>query len=308
MEVIKNYVDTMFVNLPQTEELLAIKEDILLNMVEKYQELLAEGKPENEAIGTVIAEFGSIEELLETFDIDMECVTKDRNLSLNTLTKQKIMNYLITRKYSGLMIAAGVITILIGISGFIPLANRDSLNMGFLLLFLGIISGIVLFIIAGMKLSKYDEMKKGFILKSTDRELLQQAKEDYYRSFMLSIVVGVIFSVGSLIPVVLMQSSGMPEDIAVSFLLIFVAIGCFFFIYAGNIQGSYTFLLENGFDEFASEKGISRKQYLKRFESLYWVIILTIFFVWGFMFGGWYICWIVFPIGGVLSNVIENKE
>lgn len=309
MDIIKNYVDTMFVNIPQTEELLAIKEDILLNMVEKFQELIAEGKPENEAIGTVIAEFGSIDELLETLEIEREevVIDKEDQPEVKLISDSVISDYLTTKKYSGLMVASGVASILVGISLFISFINMASLLLGWLFLFLGIISGVTLFILAGIRLSKFSYLENGFILKNNDRELLIQAKEDYRRSFALSIVIGVALCISSVIPGILTQIIQMPDYIAFSMLLIFVAIGCFFFIYSGNIQGSYTFLLENGFNEDISKKEISRRKYIKRFESLYWVIILTIFFVWGFIFNGWYICWIVFPIGGVLSNFIEDK-
>lgn len=63
MEHIKNYLDAMFASLPQTPEAAAMKQGILENMEEKYQSLLREGKNEHEALGLVISQFGSIEEL-----------------------------------------------------------------------------------------------------------------------------------------------------------------------------------------------------------------------------------------------------
>ena len=63
METIKNYLETMFKNLPQTEKVLKAKSELLQMMEDKYTELVNQGKSENEAIGTVIAEFGNLEEL-----------------------------------------------------------------------------------------------------------------------------------------------------------------------------------------------------------------------------------------------------
>ena len=54
METIKIYLENMFKTLPNTAELRKLKGEILGNMEEKYQELKAEGKTENEAIGIVI--------------------------------------------------------------------------------------------------------------------------------------------------------------------------------------------------------------------------------------------------------------
>ena len=54
METIKNYLENMFSGLPRTDEMTKLKNDIYENMNDKYQELKAEGKSENEAIGIVI--------------------------------------------------------------------------------------------------------------------------------------------------------------------------------------------------------------------------------------------------------------
>lgn len=69
METISNYLDNMFINLPQTPEVLRAKEDLMEMMEDKYNELLSEGKMQNEAIGIVISEFGNIQELIEELGI-----------------------------------------------------------------------------------------------------------------------------------------------------------------------------------------------------------------------------------------------
>ena len=46
-----------------------LKEEILSNMEEKYRELKKQGHSENEAIGTVISEFGNIDELVRELGI-----------------------------------------------------------------------------------------------------------------------------------------------------------------------------------------------------------------------------------------------
>ncbi|MCL2077374.1 MAG: permease prefix domain 1-containing protein [Oscillospiraceae bacterium] len=65
MEVIKTYLETMFSALPQTAESFRFKNELLINMEEKYNEFKAAGKSENEAVGTVISEFGNIDEIAE---------------------------------------------------------------------------------------------------------------------------------------------------------------------------------------------------------------------------------------------------
>ena len=64
MEAIRNYVEALFAALPQREDILRLKADMLANLEDKFNALLAEGKSEAEATGVVIASIGSTEDLL----------------------------------------------------------------------------------------------------------------------------------------------------------------------------------------------------------------------------------------------------
>ncbi|MDD3921306.1 MAG: permease prefix domain 1-containing protein [Eubacteriales bacterium] len=66
METLKNYIETMFTTLPNTEQARKLKEEMLANMEERYQDLMAEGKTEAEAVGIIISSFGTVEELRAT--------------------------------------------------------------------------------------------------------------------------------------------------------------------------------------------------------------------------------------------------
>ena len=70
MDIIMNYIDSMFAGVPVTDETRRLREDITANMCDKFEELTKEGKSVNEAIGTVIAEFGSIDEVLSEMGVE----------------------------------------------------------------------------------------------------------------------------------------------------------------------------------------------------------------------------------------------
>ena len=69
MEILREYLDTMFTGLPETEETKKAKEELFQMMEDKYNELTGMGVPKNEAIGTVISEFGNVDELKESLGI-----------------------------------------------------------------------------------------------------------------------------------------------------------------------------------------------------------------------------------------------
>ncbi len=64
METIRDYLNNMFSKYPSTPEILRAKNELGQMMEDKYNELIAEGKNKNEAIGTVISEFGDVNELI----------------------------------------------------------------------------------------------------------------------------------------------------------------------------------------------------------------------------------------------------
>jgi hypothetical protein len=70
METIRNYLDTMFAGLPDTPEVRRAYEELAAMMEDKYTEMIAEGHSENETVGTVISEFGNLEELAQTLGIE----------------------------------------------------------------------------------------------------------------------------------------------------------------------------------------------------------------------------------------------
>ncbi len=64
MDAIFSYLDNMFAHLPKTEEVKRAKSELGGQMMEdKYNQLRAEGRSDNEAVGQVISEFGNLSEL-----------------------------------------------------------------------------------------------------------------------------------------------------------------------------------------------------------------------------------------------------
>ena len=76
METIRNYLNAMFAGLPDTPEVRRAYEELAAMMEDKYTELIEEGRSENEAIGTVIAEFGNLEELAQDLGIE-DCLNRN---------------------------------------------------------------------------------------------------------------------------------------------------------------------------------------------------------------------------------------
>lgn len=90
MEKIITYVNNVFSSCPHTEEAARIKMQFIDTLIEKYQALIAEGKNEHEAFGTVIAGFGDIEEIKKTLQPNASSEQTVPPSPQNTDTKQPL--------------------------------------------------------------------------------------------------------------------------------------------------------------------------------------------------------------------------
>ena len=73
---IKNYVDVLFNDIPQTRKAAELKEEILSNLNEHFEAHIAEGKSENQAYTESLADLGDVDELLESLAPERELKPK----------------------------------------------------------------------------------------------------------------------------------------------------------------------------------------------------------------------------------------
>ena len=67
---IRMYVEALFDNAMKTEEVIELREEILQNVIDKYEDLVSAGKSENEAYSTAVSGIGDINELLRSMGGD----------------------------------------------------------------------------------------------------------------------------------------------------------------------------------------------------------------------------------------------
>ncbi|MCH5296369.1 MAG: hypothetical protein J1E85_01735 [Ruminococcus sp.] len=62
---LRDYIENLFVSAPRTKQAYELKEEIIRNTIERYHDLIADGKAEGEAYNLAIAGIGDINELLQ---------------------------------------------------------------------------------------------------------------------------------------------------------------------------------------------------------------------------------------------------
>lgn len=317
MNTIHNYVESMFLNVPSTPEMMQLKEDILSNMEDKYVELIAEGKSENETIGIVISEFGNIDEILEEFDMRTMQGEADKEVeekpTLPVVDMEEATRYMEAKRKVGLLVGLGIIFCLFGIA-VATLSIRESFLRGFpevwkiVVLLICVAIGVCLFVYAGVQISPFEYMEGKFILKTSARSEIERRKQAYRPSFGLSTAFGVALCILAIIPILFAQLSNsyLLRSMGISLALIIVGAGIFLFCYGGNVQSSYTILLENGLKRQPTEKEIKENRSIKMFNSIYWPLLTVVYLLWGFLGHNWELNWIVYVIGGIIGGIIQS--
>ena len=163
MEAIRNYLETMFQNMPNTEQVRKAKYELGQMMEDKYTELKNEGKTENEAVGTVISEFGNLDELAE--DLGISSFVKYDNISMGKqIPLSDVKEYIYAKSKAGFMVGLGVLMCIICPTGLI-LGDYMGINDGFGLLFFFMMIGLAvgLFVFSGFLMENGNISKNSLV-------------------------------------------------------------------------------------------------------------------------------------------------
>ncbi|HEY5583220.1 MAG TPA: permease prefix domain 1-containing protein [Ruminiclostridium sp.] len=318
METIKNYLNNMFTNLPKSNQMLKLKNDLLSNMEDKYNELKNDGKSENEAIGIVISEFGNIDELISELGIDLG----SEGIILPTITEEEAEDFMVDKKRFGLLIGIGVflcimgpamlilITQLIG-DGIIDKGFSSNVGdmLGIIALFIMIVPAIAIFIYSGMKLEKYKYLEGGFDLSTHLKASIQQENNAFTSPYILSVIIGVCLCLLSPVAVLVMGVfKYRAPSYGVVILLVIVAIAVFIFIYYGCIKESFSILLKiDDYKKGNKEQDKEENKVIGAVAAIVWPLAVCIFLISGFVFNQWRINWIIYPITALLFGMFSGS-
>jgi len=316
MEIIRNYLETMFQSLPNTPELQKAKYELGQMMEDKYAELKREGKTENEAIGIVISEFGNLDELAQ--DLGIHSFVKEKTpLNARILTMQEVKDYISDRTRAGLMIGFAVFLCIISPSGF---ATGHPLG-SMVFLFTSIAIAVAIFIMTGILSEKWNFIKQlpcGIDFSSA--EYVHNERSRYRMSYALCHAIGVILCILCFVPILILGELNWKFGrwYSVSFGIVlmfaFIGIGVFLFIAANVRNTAYNTLLRlNAADSMGGSFVPSQKEQVRynnktlaAIMSVYWPTVTCIYLCWSFLTHDWHITWIIWVIAGVAESFIKN--
>ena len=327
METIRNYLETMFANLPDNAEVRRAKNELWQMMEDKYEELTGNGVSENEAVGRVISEFGNLDELKEMLGLDEKLLPEpSTETERRMLTMDEVKDFLHFGTVKSFAIAAGVALCILSVIGPVftdALGHFEAL--GLLWMFLLILIAVALFVVMGVvgKTWAYLEKEPCSIDFATSA-YVENEKSRYNISYTIQLTIGIILCCICWMPAAFLDSvshigflARWANTFGAIFIFVTVSIGVFLIVHAGIMRGCYNTLLKVNDRDTISGSYVKKE---RRYENpkvetamdIYWPTVKSVYLIWSFLTFHWWKTWIIWPIAGILrailSSAFDKKE
>jgi hypothetical protein len=322
MEAIRTYIENVFKAFDESEKVAVLKRDMLSGMEEKYNALKDEGKSEHEAVGSVIADFGSIDEIAAEIGIQRkpgESASagdggEEDYENVIPLTRDEAYDVINRFKKSSIGIGAGVWIVLTGVALFMLISNTELANAeGFgLFALLSFVAGAVpFFIVHGMALSRFEEYDgKRLELDTSTRAEIKLAQKNYVPKFSGLIATGVVIVLMALGLFLLMGAdSEESRGLSVALLLFIIGGATMLFINAGMTFSVYFFLLGEGDYKYparGNKAAVDYERVIGTVAAVFWPTITAAYLLWSFIGDSWHISWVIWPVAGVLFGAFAG--
>ncbi|KPG73271.1 permease prefix domain 1-containing protein [Enterococcus sp. RIT-PI-f] len=310
MKTIHDYLDSLFLNVPITPETRKAKEDLSAIMEDHYHELISQGKSEHEAIGAVISEFGSVDELLQALDISSEASQEDEDWE-DALSEEESFDYWQTVRYFALYVSTGIGLCIASLAIMSFLLGQGSGALGVLMMLVFGALGVGFILSAALKYAASRKKMDDRFISKTIKHIARQQLEDYEKSFRIGLVLGIGLCIFSLAPVLMSSIFYYDMPFGVALFLLMVAVGVFFIVYVSVIRSGYAKLVNETYfirDEDHPGTRATKHKYgdaagkVVFFHTVYWPVILVVYFMWSFVFHAWACSWLIFVVGGILQD------
>ena len=319
METIKNYLESMFRNLPNTSEVLKAKNELLQMMEDKYAELRREGKSENEAVATVISEFGNLDEVASSLGIKEVLSSGKEEQTRRNLSLDEVKEYLSDLFSSIVFKTVGIvlfITCAVPVLFFGDVVNKHEVT-GIVLMFVFIAAGIACMIIPNANMESWRFLRREpCSISPATTDYISDEKKKFRNTYTVMNTVGIILCVCSFIPAIIIDDYATKINDAWSGILffVFVAAGVACIVYSSWRYRAYQRLLninsENTiggtYTRVSDKEPYYHNKTMRAIMSVYWPTVTCIYLAYSFLTFQWWISWIIWPIASVVRRLIVN--
>ena len=187
-------------------------------------------------------------------------------------------------------------------SGRLPLTELQAAMIGLIVLLLMVAGAVLLFVLTGMKGSKFEYLQKDALdtaygVSGMVRERMQREEADHTRRIAIGVVLCVLAAIPLFVLILWQGEDELYGVLGVSAVLTLAAVGVHTIVQTSVPWEGYRMLLEEG-DYTRSAKRSNRK-----YSGIYWGIMTAGYLAASFFTRRWDVTWIVWPVAGVLYGV-----
>ena len=307
----------MFASMPNTPEVRKAKAELLQMMEDKYNELISEGTSENAAVGTVISEFGNLDELAESLGLTKEVEVArgmEAEMPRRFISLDEAKAYLSNRNKKALYKALGILLLIISVSFVILMStSKASALTGVAMMMFSIAIGIGFLIYSSFVDHEWKFMKRESC--SIDMNTAAYVK-DKQRGFepvrAFCVAIGVVLCVICWTPNILIPFRYEPLGAGLMFILI--GFGVFLIVYPNSIASGFERILHVNEATTISGQYANGSAYVKptKYKSktaqtvveVYWPTVTCLYLIFSFLTFRWDLTWIIWVIAGVFHRVV----
>lgn len=317
MNVIDSYLDTLFAPYPETPRLREARSELRAMMEDKLQGLIEDGLSESQAVGQVIAEFGTLEEAAPVLGIDAElgrasaAPAAPLDPELDVFRAREYVDAVHRSQWlsaTGLalfVLCAAPLLLLIAVTGS-PQGDPAgwAIAAGISAVLVMVALGTVLMIVRDARLKDYEDLDRGaFTLTAPVRAFAQQVRDEHRRTTIVAGAIAIMLWILCALPTILLALLGGPNSLAVLYgvctTLVMVAIGLAVMTGAGWADSASSTLLQERDDE-DEDPEYSTNPAVRAIAAVYWPVMAAIYLAWSFLTGDWHLSWVLWPVAGVL--------
>jgi len=312
METIKSYLEAMFAAMPNTAEVRKAKAELLQMMEDKYNELIANGQNENTAVGTVISEFGNLDELAEGLGLVKvveETRTRESKTPRRNVGIDEVKGFIENRRKKALLLALGVFFCIVSVACPILFGERYG-AVSVLLMFVCIALGVGFIVYSSYVDSNWKFLK-------TELCRIDMATADYVkeklRSFepvrALCVTIGVILFIICWVPNMFYVEG---SYYAPALMFVLIGLGVLLIVYSSKIRSGYEILMQLNDVNTISGTYINQNVKPVRYKNktaqtiveIYWPVATCLYLILSFLTFRWDLTWIIWLVAGIMHRAV----
>ncbi len=184
--------------------------------------------------------------------------------------------------------------------GLLNWSENAAAGIGLVILMLMIIPAIGLFVISGLRISRFEYLEKEPVETLYGvTGMVRERKEKFQNIHTRYLITGIMLCVASALPLfasMIFEEKYFLNVVGIAAVFVLAAIGVLLIVRVSIIWGSYQMLLEE--EDYSRENKESSK-HSGFISGIYWCLITAGYLAWSFIGDAWDKSWIIWPVAGV---------